>query len=95
MTALAVTGCGTSATQEARAAAADKSERGPKEEADVVSQDWPLYRGNPQSTGVAASSLPERLDVLWRYRVEKGAFEGTPAIVDDTVYVADLDGRKP
>jgi outer membrane protein assembly factor BamB len=55
--------------------------------------DWPLFRGNAQSTGVASGDLPEQLDIVWRYRVDKGAFEGTPAIVGDTVYIGDLDGK--
>jgi outer membrane protein assembly factor BamB len=92
-TLFAFTGCGTSPTHVAHAAAAAKTGDAAKSPAETISHDWPLFRGNPQSTGVASGDLPERLEVLWRYRVEKGAFEGTPAIVDDTVYLGDLDGR--
>lgn len=67
------------------------------------SDDWPLFRGNTQSTGVAKSKLPmdlTNLDVLWEFKVPKGAFEGTAAIVTDptdpakqVVYIGDLDGK--
>ena len=60
---------------------------------------WPVFRGNPQSTGVANTELPAKLETIWQYKIPtpNGAFEGTPLIVKDpdgkqTVYVADLDG---
>lgn len=55
--------------------------------------EWPLFRGDAQSTGVASGALAENLDLLWKYTVPEGAFEATAAIVDGTVYVADLDGE--
>jgi outer membrane protein assembly factor BamB len=55
--------------------------------------DWPIFRGDSQATGVARSTLPDRLELLWRFTVPKGAFEGTPAIVDGVVYLGDLDGK--
>lgn len=53
---------------------------------------WPLFRGNKLSTGVASSSLPDTLQILWDFKVKDGAFEATPAIVDGICYIADLDG---
>src|SRR5438093_7569690 len=29
--------------------------------------DWPMFRGNSQLTGVAGSSLPEKLSLQWTY----------------------------
>ena len=45
-------------------------------------QDWPLFRGDSRSTGVARTSLPDQPALLWKYEVPKGSFEGTPVIVD-------------
>jgi outer membrane protein assembly factor BamB len=55
--------------------------------------DWPLFRGDPRSTGIARGQLPDQLTLLWKFTVEKGAFEGTPVIVDGVVYIGDLDGK--
>ena len=52
-----------------------------------------MFRGNPQATGVAATKLPQKLSVLWRFRVPDGAFETTPIIADGVTYVGDLDGK--
>lgn len=60
--------------------------------------DWPVFRGNPQSTGVARSKLPDALEVLWEFKVPQGGFEGTPIVVANksngkpTVYLGDMDG---
>ena len=64
----------------------------PAEVAMQTAEAWPMFRGNPLATGVAVSDLPQQLEVLWRYEVPNGAFEGTPAIVDGVVYLGDLDG---
>ena len=55
--------------------------------------DWPLFRGDACSTGTARGQLPDQLSVLWKFTVEKGAFEGTPVIADGVIYIGDLDGR--
>jgi outer membrane protein assembly factor BamB len=52
--------------------------------------DWLLYRGNPLQTGVAASKLPEDLDVLWKFPAKDG-FEGAACIVNGVVYVGCQD----
>lgn len=54
---------------------------------------WPLFRGNPQMTGMAASSLPANLALLWSFRVKDGAFEVTAAIASGMAYIGDLDGK--
>ena len=53
---------------------------------------WPLFRGDAQATGVAVGELPQELELLWSYRVEKGGFEATPVISNDLVFLPDLDG---
>ncbi len=52
--------------------------------------DWPIFRGNPTQTGIANSTLPEQLDILWRFKTND-AIEGTPAIVNGTVYIGSFD----
>ena len=54
--------------------------------------DWPMFRGNSLSQGLAKCALPERPALKWKYRIPDGAFESTPAIVGNIVYVGDLDG---
>jgi outer membrane protein assembly factor BamB len=54
---------------------------------------WPLFRGDPQATGVATETLPEQLDLLWTFSTAKGGFESTAAIVGGTVYIGCTDGK--
>ena len=72
----------------AEESAADRSPTPPTQTA----ESWPMFRGNSLATGVAISPLPDDLELLWRYEVPNGAFEGTPAITDGVVYLGDLDG---
>lgn len=54
---------------------------------------WPMFRGGTHLTGVAASQLPEKLDVLWRYAVPKQEpITSSAAIVDGRVFVGCDDG---
>jgi outer membrane protein assembly factor BamB len=53
--------------------------------------DWPLFRGNPLGTGVARDTLPDDLEVRWRFKAGDSV-ESTAAIVGNTVYVGSLDG---
>lgn len=52
--------------------------------------EWPVFRGNPLQTGVAASGLPKDLDVVWTFRA-KDSIESAPAVVGGTVYVGSED----
>lgn len=54
---------------------------------------WPLFRGDPQATGIAPGGLPEKLEPLWTFASEKGGFESTAAIVDGMVYIGSTDGK--
>lgn len=42
---------------------------------------WTTYRNGPESTGVATTELPEQLEVIWKYEIDKGYIEGSPIIV--------------
>src|SRR5215472_10631256 len=48
--------------------------------------DWPQFRGNPQLTGVASSTVPTSLKLLWTYDAGD-TVESSPAIAAGTVYV--------
>ena len=49
-------------------------------------QAWPTFRGSPQLTGVAGSTLPDQLHVRWTYEAA-GPITSTAAIADGIVYV--------
>src|SRR5688500_4285130 len=59
----------------------------------ATAENWPLFRADAQGTGVARSELPAKLELLWKYTVDNGAFESTAAIVDGVAYIGDLDGK--
>lgn len=52
--------------------------------------DWPLFRGNALQDGIAKSSLPDRLEVCWKFKTNE-VIEATAAVVEHTVYVGSLD----
>jgi outer membrane protein assembly factor BamB len=54
--------------------------------------DWPSFRGNLAQTGVAASPLPEQLDLVWEATVGDQVV-ATCAVVGDGVYVPCLSGE--
>ncbi len=54
--------------------------------------EWPLFRGNPQLTGVSSASLPQNLEPLWTFQTGEG-FESSAAIVDGIVYATSLDSN--
>ena len=59
----------------------------------AAGDDWPLFRGDPGSTGVARSTLPAELELLWKFPVKGGGFDATPAVVGGRVYIGDMDGK--
>ena len=77
-------------------AKANKNDKSNSAAAKASSGDWPLFRGNSKSTGVAKSELPDKPDVLWKFEVKKGSFESAPVVINSggkkTVYIGDLDG---
>ncbi len=78
------------ATSAAETTAVNQAEAGGPE---ATAQSWPLGRGDRRATGVARSSLPLRLEVLWTFRTERGGFEATAVIANQTVFVGALDGN--
>jgi outer membrane protein assembly factor BamB len=56
-------------------------------------EDWPVVRGNPSGTAVAAGKLPDTLEVLWTYKTgESAGFDATPVIANGVVYIGDSNG---
>ncbi|MDZ7359935.1 MAG: PQQ-binding-like beta-propeller repeat protein [candidate division KSB1 bacterium] len=68
------------------------------EQGDALSQtnnlanDWPIFRGNPQLTGVSNITLPQNLEPLWIFQASKG-FESSAAVVNGVVYATSLDSN--
>ncbi len=58
-----------------------------------VNADWPLARGNAQSTGATADQLPSEPSLLWELPLGGIGFDGTPVIADKVIYLGDGDGR--
>lgn len=82
----AADGCGRPAAEPAsKPAAAPKA---------VASQEslasWPLFRGDPQATGVVDGALPEQPELLWTFSTKDGGFEATAVIADGTVYAGSM-----
>lgn len=64
-----------------------------QEDAPIAEQvDWPVPRGNPQSTGSIARTLPKDLVVRWEFKADE-AIETTPVIRAGRVFVADVFGQ--
>ena len=62
--------------------------------------DLPEKLEHPAPTGriapdapLAQGGLPEKLELLWTFRVPKGGFQSSAAIVDGVVYVGSLNGK--
>src|SRR6476620_12145002 len=59
----------------------------------TYADEWPLVRGDAFGTGVARGSLPDDLDVLWKYPAGKDAgFDATAVVAGGVIYVGDSAG---
>ena len=62
----------------------------------ALADDWPLVRRDTSGSGVAESSLPKKLDVLWTYHEARpsddAGFEATAVVANGIVYVGDNAG---
>jgi len=48
---------------------------------------WPLFRGDAQGRAVAATTLPDKPELLWKKEFKGAAFEGTAVIADGILYI--------
>ncbi len=55
-------------------------------------RDWPLPRGDAQSTGSTAESLADDLRVKWQFTADE-AIETTPVVVGGRVFISDVMGK--
>src|SRR5262245_3437248 len=69
----------TAVTENAPAASSNDLAAAPK-------GDWPLFRGDSLANGIADSTLPDELEVLWKFNSKQHGFEATAAIVDGLVF---------
>ena len=53
---------------------------------------WPVFRGSQMGSGVSHGEFSDQAELLWKYSVASGSFEGTPAIQQGIVYLGDMDG---
>ncbi|MSR56678.1 MAG: serine/threonine protein kinase [Planctomycetaceae bacterium] len=58
-------------------------------------ESWPSFRNGNAQSGVATSTLPAKLELLWTHSVAEkdGTIKSTAAIVGDYVYVGSLCGE--
>lgn len=55
-------------------------------------QDWPMFRGGQGLLGRAPGTLPDSLELLWKFKTGDQV-KSSPAIVDDIVYVGSADAN--
>ncbi len=53
---------------------------------------WPIFRGDTELSGVAETSLPDKLKLLWSFQAEDGIIS-SPVIGSGCVYIGSLDGK--
>jgi outer membrane protein assembly factor BamB len=58
----------------------------------VEGKNWPLARGDAESTGWTSESLAENLQVRWEFKADD-PIEATPVISDGQIIVADVAGK--
>jgi outer membrane protein assembly factor BamB len=78
------------ATQPASKPASPGSAEGGRDARPSVG-DWPMFRGNPQLTGVATAEPPAKPEIRWKYRTGD-VIESSAAVSAGSVYVGCNDG---
>src|SRR6266545_6425976 len=72
--------------------AAGASENRAAGKATAAGAGWPMFRGNPALTGVAAGTLPEKLSLLWSFKTG-GPVKSSAAIVGGRVFIGSGDSH--
>ncbi len=55
-------------------------------------RDWPMFHGGQGLLGRAGGTLPDSLELLWKFKTGDEV-KSSPAIVDDTVYIGSADAN--
>jgi outer membrane protein assembly factor BamB len=58
----------------------------------LANDEWPLFRGDSQLTGISHTNLPNELELLWAFKIN-GDIESAVAIAGGTVYATSLDSH--
>src|SRR3954466_13532918 len=58
--------------------------------AEAPDDNWPVFRGSAEQAGVARSSVPDDLQVLWTYKAGD-SIEGSVAVAGGVVFAPALD----
>jgi RNA polymerase sigma factor (sigma-70 family) len=74
----------------ARAAAPVPAPRDAPVAKDERQTEWLLFRGNSLQTGVAQTTLPDKLEILWTFKA-KDSIENAPAVAKGVVYAGAMD----
>ncbi|MGD9853991.1 MAG: PQQ-binding-like beta-propeller repeat protein [Planctomycetaceae bacterium] len=82
----------TSPDSAAAAAVPEAAHNAPNHEGAVERESWTSFRNGPQQLGIAHTTLPEQLELLWEHDAPDGV-PGTPAIAGGRVYVGILHGE--
>lgn len=58
----------------------------------LQAEDWPMFRGNPALTGVAAGTLPAKLTLRWSFKTA-GAVKSSAAVSQGRVFIGSDDSN--
>jgi len=58
----------------------------------IPQTNWPIFRGDNNFSGNAKGSLPDSLQLLWKFQTED-EISASPVVMDGKVYFASLDGK--
>ena len=56
----------------------------------LASDDWPMFKHDPQHTGYTDCEMPDELELLWKYKTG-GPVASSPAVVNGKVYFGSDD----
>lgn len=60
--------------------------------AEPAKDEWTLFRGNALQTGAVSATLPDKLELVWKFTTKnEDSIEGAPAIKDGVVYFGSQD----